>query len=494
MGILVLAIAAALLYYVAATARAWLRLRSFPGPPLAGLSYAWIARADWSGRGWKYWRDASARYGPLVRVGPNELITDDVELLRRMSGARSRYTRSQWYALNRLDPYEDSMFSHRDTATHDRLKAQTAAAYSGKENPALEMEIDDVMGQVKALIRRKYLSQGRTLKPLDLGSLCQHFTLDSITRIAFGEEFGFVREDGDVHNYMKIVEDIAPFMQVAADVPILASIMSSPIVLKLAGPSTKDKMGIGKLMGVAQAVVGKRFQPDAPDQRDMLGAFIRHGLTRRQCETEALFQVMAGSDTTATAIRTTMLYIMTTPHIYTKLLQEISNAIRDGKASKPITSAEAENLPYIQAIVFEGLRIHPPFAGLAMKQVPPEGDTFNGKFIPGGTRIAASIWSLTHSKAIFGADAELFRPERWIEADEATRNEMRRATEMVFGYGRWGCAGKSIAFMELNKIFFELWREFDFQLVYPTKPMEVVNHNLFLQKEMWVKVTERDAI
>lgn len=93
-----------------------------------------------------------------------------------------------------------------------------------------------------------------------------------------------------------------------------------------------------------------------------------------------------------------------------------------------------------------------------MKQVPPEGDTFNGKFIPGGTRIAASIWSLTHSKAIFGADAELFRPERWIEADEATRNEMRRATEMVFGYGRWGCAGKSIAFMELNKIFFEVCR------------------------------------
>lgn len=81
------------------------------------------------------------------------------------------------------------------------------------------------------------------------------------------------------------------------------------------------------------------------------GAFIRHGLTRRQCETEALFQVMAGSDTTATAIRTTMLYIMTTPHIYTKLLQEISNAIRDGKASKPITSAEAENLPYIQVSI-----------------------------------------------------------------------------------------------------------------------------------------------
>lgn len=57
---------------------------------------------------------------------------------------------------------------------------------------------------------------------------------------------------------------------------------------------------------------------------------------------------------------------------------------------------------------------------------------------------------------MFGPDADLFRPERWLEVDEAQRTEMRRVAELVFGYGRWMCAGKVIAFMELNKVLVEV--------------------------------------
>lgn len=61
-----------------------------------------------------------------------------------------------------------------------------------------------------------------------------------------------------------------------------------------------------------------------------------------------------------------------------------------------------------------------------------------------------------HKRSIFGDDAELFRPERWLECDAAKATEMRRVVELVFGYGRWACAGKSLAFLELNKIFVEV--------------------------------------
>ena len=141
--------------------------------------------------------------------------------------------------------------------------------------------------------------------------------------------------------------------------------------------------------------------------------------------------------------------------------------------------------------------------------MPPQGDTLNGLFVPGGTRIAPCPWALTRKRAVFGDDAELFRPERWLEADDEKRQEMKRTTELVFGYGRWACAGRPIAFMELNKIFVEvrrpfslrllevvlicdqLLRNFDFQLIYPTKPWTSVNQNLFMQKDMWVSVTDR---
>jgi len=78
------------------------------------------------------------------------------------------------------------------------------------------------------------------------------------------------------------------------------------------------------------------------------GAFVRHGLTQAECETEALFQILAGSDTTATAIRATLLHIITTPRVYQALKKEISEGIRYGKISKPITYDEARKLPYLQ--------------------------------------------------------------------------------------------------------------------------------------------------
>lgn len=93
-----------------------------------------------------------------------------------------------------------------------------------------------------------------------------------------------------------------------------------------------------------------------------------------------------------------------------------------------------------------------------MKEVPPEGDTLHGKFIPGGTRIGHNNWGILRQESIFGQDADLFRPERWLEADDAKRSLMQKTTELAFGYGRWVCLGKPVAFIVLNKIFVEAGR------------------------------------
>lgn len=107
-------------------------------------------------------------------------------------------------------------------------------------------------------------------------------------------------------------------------------------------------------------------------------------------------------------------------------------------------------------MIYEGLRMQPGFTIVAGKQVPPEGDTIDGKFVPGGTSIFHSIWSLLRNKMLFGEDSDIFRPERFLECSEAQRGEMMRNVELVFGHGRWMCAGKTILFVELNKIFVEV--------------------------------------
>ncbi|KAK4118520.1 cytochrome P450 [Parathielavia appendiculata] len=471
---------------------AWCRLRHFPGPLLASFSYFWMLRICRSGVQAASYEHLHDTYGShVVRIGPNDLITDDPSLIRRMSAARSTYRRSSWYTSLRMNPYDEGLFSLTDTAAHDRLKAKLAFGYGGRENQGLERDVDGMIEKLVGLIRGRYLSDERGTRGFDLATAAQYFTMDVITKVAYGKEFGYLERDEDVFHAIQGAEEGIPFLVVLAELPFLGWLFTRPWVLKLVGPKKTDEKGLGRMLGIAEKVVTKRFGPDAKDQQDMLGAFVRHGVTQRQCEIEVPFQLVAGSDTTATAIRGTMLHLTGTMHAYIKLQKEIDAAIAEGRISKPITAEEGKGLQYLQAVIYEGLRMQIPFSGLLMKQVPPEGDTIDGRIVPGGTRVGHNTKALMRRKDIFGDDADIFRPERWLGISPEQKQLMVQTTELVFGYGRWGCSGKSVAFLELNKIYVELLRRFDFEIMYPKGPWREFNTNMFFHSDLWMRVTER---
>lgn len=405
-----------------------------------------------------------------------------------MSAVRSPYRRSNWYDGIRLEADYDNVLSTRDENRHNDLRAKMAAGYSGKENDHLEDSVDANIARLLKLLESKYLSTDTDFKPVDFAPKSQYFTLDVISEIAFGEAFGNLEADDDVASYIKASDETIPFIIVLGIFPWLARIVYSwPCKYLL--PSDKDKDGMGKLMRIAKAVSAERFGENRKDRRDMLGSFIRHGLSQQEMQHEILLQLVAGSDTTAQAIRGTLLYIVTNPPVQEKLLRELSTA----KISNPIKDAEARELPYLQAVIKEGLRIYPPVTGLFLKEVPPGGDTLNGIFVPGGACIGSAAFGVMRNPKIWGNDANLFRPERWLEADRETLQQMELNLELSFGYGRYQCLGKNIARMELNKIFVGLLRHFEFTIVDPGSPWVSVNWGLFLQKDMWMRVTRREA-
>ena len=152
----------------------------------------------------------------------------------------------------------------------------------------------------------------------------------------------------------------------------------------------------------------------------------------------------------------TLLCLLTTPAAYAALRRQIDTAVAAGRVSAPVTEAEARALPYLQAVVREGLRMYPPVTGLGSKQVPPGGDVLNGCFVPGGTQVGTNFFGLMRSTRLWGPDAEVFRPERWLEADPARLRAMTAVVDLDFGFGKYQCLGKPIAMMELNKIFVEV--------------------------------------
>lgn len=106
-----------------------------------------------------------------------------------------------------------------------------------------------------------------------------------------------------------------------------------------------------------------------------------------------------------------MLYIITSPRVYTTLQAEIESAMVVNKISNPIVhDTEACGLPYLQAVIKEGLRIFPPGTGLMSKQVPREGDTINRVFLLGGTKIGSNLCAVLRNTDVFGLDANTFRP------------------------------------------------------------------------------------
>jgi hypothetical protein len=60
------------------------------------------------------------------------------------------------------------------------------------------------------------------------------------------------------------------------------------------------------------------------------------------------------------------------------------------------------------------------------------------------------------SKEVFGEDAEVFRPERFLECDDTQKSYMLKVMDISFGHGRWLCLGKPLAIIELNKIYVEV--------------------------------------
>ncbi|KAI0509404.1 pisatin demethylase [Xylaria bambusicola] len=487
-GFIHLAWGSFLLWYLISSIITWYRLRHVPGPFLAKFSYLWLARTA----GDYVYRDLCKMYGPLVRIGPNELTTDDPEFLKRAAAVRGVYGKGRWYVGTRFNPYRDVMFTTLDIPAHDKLKSQIGASFKGREIPLLEPGMDE---QVKALIAN--IRQNMSSNPssvIDLAPLMSYFTMDVITKVAFGQEYGYLKANEDLYSFLKEVRDNWPKFALMVDIPLVRDILLNPVSLKLFGPSVTDSQGMGKLMGIAREYVSKRYDPGAMVQRDLLGSWIRNGLTKDQAEAEGLFLIIAGSETTASALRITMLHIITCPRVYIQLKQEIRDAVIDRKVDSPIKFEEAKRLPYLEAVVYEGLRMRPPVPGLFPKSVPPEGDVVNGSFIPGGTVIGMNTSSIFSSTAHFGEDAAIFRPERFYEADDQKRTELEKMVELGFGYGRFQCSGKSVAFMELHKVLFELLRTFDFQVARPTSPWKSRSYSVFIEKDMWVKVSEAEKI
>ena len=131
-----------------------------------------------------------------------------------------------------------------------------------------------------------------------------------------------------------------------------------------------------------------------------------------------------------------------------------------------ITFSALRGMPYLNAVLQEGLRLCPPIPAGLPRLVPEGGDTVCGQWMPGGTNVSVHAWTLSLSPTSFH-DSLSFHPERWL--DESTKDSNspffsdERHAVQPFRVGPRQCIGKNLVWVELRLILARLVWAFDIE-------------------------------
>lgn len=223
---------------------------------------------------------------------------------------------------------------------------------------------------------------------------------------------------------------------------------------------------------VQRLVMNQKSNPKQVSDRDIM--------------THALGNITAGSDTTATALRSILYQILKNRDVYNKLCTEVR-----GELSLPVPFAQANALPYLAAVIKEGMRMHPSVGMMLARTVPPEGAVICGYEVQGGVEVGINPWIIQRDAAVF-PEPDRFWPDRWLPSvsSEEQLKTMNRSF-LTFGHGAHTCSGRWISTMEMTKLIPTLLLHFDAELTDGGRSYTFKNWWFMLQEGLLVKFTRR---
>lgn len=169
------------------------------------------------------------------------------------------------------------------------------------------------------------------------------------------------------------------------------------------------------------------------------------GFSTKELWGEANVLMIAGSDTTATALSSTVFQLCRNPDKLAKLQREVRS--RFSSPEQIVTGKELADCQYLKACVDEAMRLSPPVPGLLPREAIA-ACKIDGYDIPEGTGVGVPIYTIHHNPAYY-PEPYVYRPERWLHGDEKAL-ELAQSAFNPFSLGARGCIGKSVAYMELR--------------------------------------------
>jgi benzoate 4-monooxygenase len=366
------------------------------------------------------------------------------------------------------------LFNTRDRAEHTRKRKTISHTFSTKSIGQFETYMHQNLGMfVKQWDAISKNAHGGYAK-LDCLHWFNYLAFDIIGDLAFGTPFGMLEKGKDIAEIRKTPDSpitYAPAVQVLNRRGEVSGTLGclpqlKPYAKWLPDPFFSQGLAaVESLAGIAVARVSQRLDGKQDVERVDLLARLMEGkdesgekLGRAELTAEALTQLIAGSDTTSNTSCAILYWITKTPGVLQKLQKELDKAIPAG-CDVP-TYDMVKDLPYMQNVIQETLRIHST-SSLGLPRLVPPGagiDILGHHFAP-YTVLSVPAYTIHHSKEIWGDNADEFVPDRWNHLTERQKNGF-----IPFSYGPRSCVGRNVAEMELALIVSTTFRRYDFDL------------------------------
>lgn len=174
------------------------------------------------------------------------------------------------------------------------------------------------------------------------------------------------------------------------------------------------------------------------------------GMTDKQLRDEAMTLFLAGHETTAIALSWAFYLLSQRPEVEALLVAELAEAL----GGRPATIADLPNLPYLEAVVWEALRLYPPAYAVGRQAI---GECEIGGYrVPAGAAVTASQWVMHRDPRYFERPEE-FHPERWLDG---LAKRLPKFAYFPFGGGPRICIGNQFALAEARLVLATVLRRF----------------------------------
>ncbi|ETS74955.1 hypothetical protein PFICI_13439 [Pestalotiopsis fici W106-1] len=488
-------------------------LRQYPGPLLAKWTNLWRLYHVSTGNSHQVFHDLHKKYGPIVRLGPNLLDLDYPELIKTIYNIQGNWKKTEMYhgsSAKAEGKIIYNLFSETNQHEHSRQKRPIAKLYSATGVLALETHMDQMIQKLCEVLATQSSDKTGEGKVLDLGEWLLYFAWDLVGEITFSQPIGYLDKGHDFDGTLANADQTMDYFAMVAQMPFLDYIFDKNPVCKFFGPpgfATITQISIRHLL---DRYAGKDGSYHDASQPDYLDHFIEAKKLHPDIVDDAqiisylMINMIAGADTTAITMRAVFYYALKDPAIWTRLEDEVLGSPQQHHHhhhdATPLSLKDARRLPYLDAVIREAMRIHPGVGMSLERYVPPEGLRLpNGQYVPAGSVVGINPWVVHRNPAVFGADPDMFKPERWLrddargETEDAYQSRLRRMNQadLTFGAGSRVCIGKHISTMEVLKVIPSLISQFRFELDDPKKEWNVVNSFFVRQTGLKVRIQRR---